>query len=203
MKLLGMTVQKNYRFSAHTSKLVSSANQRLAHIAKVRDLVPEKQLRIMMDALVFSVLNWGIELVSRDLVNLKRLQIVMNIAMRILTNSEMEMSIRVMIQRLKLLNMLNLSRLRKMTQVRRVINDKTCPKTLAYISFPRQDSRTKKLRTSFPNNLVRQSGKALLVNGLQLLNDCNWWKDKEGDLDGSFKTMAKKFILETFDNGKL
>ena len=203
VKLLGIVVESNYRFSAHTSNLISKSNQRLAHIAKVRGMVPEKQLRMMMDALVFSVLSWGLELAGRDLVNLKRLQIVQNVGMRILTNSEMEMSIRIMIQRLKLLNMRNLARLRWMTQIRRVINQKSCPKTLQFIVMPRADSRTKVMRTTFPSNLIRQSGKALLINGLKLLNDSNWLKDKVGDQDDAFKNLARKFLLESYDNGKL
>ena len=203
IKLLGMTVDANYKFISHTSKLISKASLRLAHIAKVRDMVPEKQLRMMMDALVFSVLSWGIELVGRDLVNLKRLQIVQNIAMRILTNSGMEMSIRVMIQRLKLLNMLNLARFKRMLQMRRIILQKACPKTLKYVVIPPATSRTRQMRTTFPNNLSRQSGKSLLVNGLQLLNDCNWLRDRYGDTDKSFKKGAKAFLIQTYDNGRL
>ena len=156
-----------------------------------------------MDSLVFSVLSWGLELVGRDLTNLKRLQLVQNVGMRILTNSGMEMSIRVMIDRLKMLNVLNLSRLKRMSQIRRVIKDKKCPKTLSYIVMPRQNSRTKKLKTTFPNNLVRQSGKALLVNGLDLLNDCNWLRDGYADSDKVFKNMAMTFIKESYDNGRL
>ena len=203
VKLLGIVVQSNYKFTAHTSKLVSSANLRLAHIAKVRNMVPEKQLRMMMDALVFSVLNWGLELVGRDLTNLKRLQLVQNVAMRILTNSEMEMSIRVMIMRLRMLNMVNMARLRKMTQIRRVIQQQKCPLTWSYVVMPRENSRTQLMRTTFPNNLSRQSGKALLINGLKLLNDSNWLRDRYGDSDKAFKESSRKYILENFDNGRV
>ena len=135
--------------------------------------------------------------------NLKRLQITQNVAMRILTNSGMEMSIRVMIQRLKLLNMLNLTRLKRMTQVWRVITEKSCPKTLDYVIMPREDARIRLMRTSFPANLVRQSGKSLLVNGLKLLNDCNWLRDSAGASSQTFKVMARRFLTESFDNGRI
>ena len=203
VKLLGIVVESNYKFVAHTSGLISKANQRLAHIAKVKDLVPKKHLKLMMDALVFSILGWGLEMVGRDLMNLKRLQLVQNVGMRILTNSGMEMSIRVLIQRLKMLNMLNLTRFRRMAQIRRVINQGSCPETLAYIVMPRANSRTMQMRTTFPNNLARQSGKAMLVNGLELLNDSNWLRDRYGDSDHSFKERSRKFILESYDNGRL
>ena len=203
VKLLGMTVEPNYKFTAHTSKIISKTSQRLAHIAKVKDMVPEKQLRMMMDALAFSVLGWGLELVGRDQVNLRRLQIVQNIGMRILTNSGMEMAIRVMTSRLKLLNMKNWASFKKMAQVRRVVNEKACPKTLSYVTMPRENSRTMKMRTTFPNNLERQSGKSLLINGMKLLNDSNWLRDRYGDSDKSFKERSKKFLLEQFDNGRL
>lgn len=203
VKLLGMTVESNYKFSAHTSKLISQANQRLAHVAKVKDLVPAKQLRIMMDSLVFSILDWGLELVGRDLTNLKRLQLVQNVAMRVLTNAGMEMSIRVMIQRLKMLNMLNRTRLKRMSLMRRIIKHQSCPETLRYVVMPRDGARIQQMRTTYPNNLVRQSGKSLLVNGLQLLNDCNWLRDHQDASDMNFKKLAKKFIVESYDNGKL
>ena len=179
VKLLGMTVESNYKFTAHTSKLISQAHQRLAHVAKVKDMIPHKQLRILMDSMVFSVLDWGLELVGRDLTNLKRLQLVQNVAMRILTNSEMEMSIRVMIQRLKMMNMLNRTRFKRMTLMRRILKHRSCPDTLRYVVMPREGARIQQMRTTFPNNLVRQSGKSLLVNGLQLLNDCNWLRDHQ------------------------
>ena len=198
-----MTVEKNYKFTAHTSKLISKANQRLAHISKVKDIIPKKQLKMLMDSIVFSVLGWGVEMTGRDLTNMRRLQLVQNVGMRILTDSGMEMSIRVMIARLKMLNMNNLARFKRMMQIRRVINEKKCPKTLSYVVMPRGDSRTKQIRTTFPNNLERQSGKSMLVNGLRLLNDSNWWRDRDGDLDRTFKEMAKRFLLERYDNGKI
>ena len=203
VKLLGMTVDQNYKFTSHTSKLISKANMRMAHIAKVRDRIPEKQLKMLMDALVFSVLSWGIELVGRDITNLKRLQIVQNVGMRILTNSGMEMSIRVMIDRLRMLNMVNLTRFKRMSQIRRVVLQKSCPKTMSYVVMPADDSRTMQMRTTFPNNLIRQSGKAMLVNGLKLLNDSHWLRDRYGDSEKAFKESAKRFLTESFDNGKL
>ena len=166
-------------------------------------MIPEKQLRMMMDSLVFSVLDWGIELVGRDLTNLKRLQLVQNVGMRILTNSGMEMSIRVMIQRLKMLNMLNQSRLRRMTQIRRVILQGSCPKTLAYVVRPRPEARVQQWRTTFPSNLERQSGKSMLINGLKLLDDSKWVRERLTESDETFLKLSRKFILESFDNGKL
>ena len=35
VKLLGITVKSNYKFTAHTLQLISMANQRLVYIAKV------------------------------------------------------------------------------------------------------------------------------------------------------------------------
>ena len=123
--------------------------------------------------------------------------------MRILTNSEMEMSIRVMIMRLRMLNMVNMARLRKMTQIRRVIQQQKCPLTWSYVVMPRENSRTQPMRTTFPNNLSRQSGKALLINGLKLLNDSNWLRDRYGDSVKAFKESSRKYILENFDNGQV
>ena len=142
-------------------------------------------------------------MVGRDLTNLKRLQLVQNVAMRILTNSGMEMSIRVMIARLKMFNMVNMTRLKRMTQVRRVITQKKCPMTSSYVVMPRPEARRQVMTTTFPNNLVRQSGKAMLVNGLQLLNDCHWWRDRYSDTDKLFKEMSRRHVLESYDNGRV
>ena len=56
VKLQGIYVDKNYKFNTHTSKTVSKVNQRLAHLAKVKNFLPDRQLMATVEALALSVL---------------------------------------------------------------------------------------------------------------------------------------------------
>ena len=61
VKLLRITVGRNYKFHPHVSRVVSNTHYRLSHVSKVRNLLPDKQLKEAAEALVLSCLNWRVE----------------------------------------------------------------------------------------------------------------------------------------------
>ena len=105
VKLLGITVNRNYKFTKHVSKVISAANYRLSHMAKLSSYIPDEQLKQATQALALSVLNWGAELAARDQASIRRLQRTQNVALRIMTRSSRRKSVRIMLQQTKLLNM--------------------------------------------------------------------------------------------------
>ena len=87
-----------------------------------------------------------------------------------------------------------------MTIMRRVINERKCHKTFRFLKIPPNKSRTGIIGDNFPRNM-RHGPNSLLVEGLKLLNDARWYRDKGKDTDDAFKKFAKNFILSQFNKG--
>ena len=180
VKLLGIIVDQNYKFKSHTSSIISKASHRLAHVSKIKDILDDDLLKQTVNAVVMSVINWGIEFVARDHVNLVRLQKIQNYALRIMTRSSWMMSVRKMLQDTKLLNTANQARLIQMSLLRRMMKSGGCPHTSNHIRYPGPRTRSWELTNTFPNQ--RKHGpKSILVQGLDNLNKMAFWRDRETD----------------------
>ena len=192
MKLLGITINRNFRFTKHTNLTVSKVNYRLAHIAK---LLSDRHLKM-----VTSVLQWGLELAGKDKTNLKKLQKCQNSILRLLTDSDKRMSIRLMLQRTNMLNVQNMTRLNTMVLVRRAILEGQCPKTMKFVKMPSENSRLKRIDDRLARD-TRHADNAQLVVGIKLLNQMHWYRDKgKKESAKTFKKKAKEFLLANFDN---
>ena len=199
VKLLGITVSRNYKFHTHVSKVVSNVHYRLSHMAKVRHLLPDKQLREATQSLVLSCLNWGMELAARNMVNVRRLQKAQNAVLRVMTRSSYRMSVRVMLARTKLLSVMNQTKYLQMALTRRVIKAESCPHTLQYLVRPNPRFRGREFQTSFPI-ATRHGPTSVFHLGVKLLADCQWVRKRGEDTKDAFKELAKSYILESFDN---
>lgn len=199
VKLLGVTVSQNYKFGGHVSRVISNVNYKLSHVAKVRNLLPDKQLKQAMESLVLSCLNWGMELAARNMINVRRLQKTQNSVLRVMTRSSRYMSVRLMLARTKLLSVMNQTKFQQMSLVRRVINADNCPHTLAYLVYPNPRFRSRELQSSFPI-ATRHGPTSLFHIGIKLLADCHWYRDRGEDGDDAFKEKIKDFILANYDN---
>ena len=180
VKLLGMTVDRDYSFTTHVGKVIAAASYKLSHVSKVAKYLDDKTLKEVTRSLVLSVLYWGLELAARDSTSIRRLQVCQNSILRMMTRSPYDMSVRLMLSKTKLYNIENQRRFQMMSLVRRSINQKCCPQTNKYIVMPSDKSRSGEIRNVFPNNL-QHSKSSMLVRGLGLLNDMRWWKTRGKD----------------------
>ena len=198
VKLLGITVNRNYKFTKHVSKVISATNYRLSHMAKLSSYIPDEQLKQATQALALSVLNWGAELAARDQASIRRLQRTQNVALRIMTRSSRRKSVRIMLQQTKLLNMENQARMQQMSLLRRVIVNDICPVTLGYIVMPQGRTRNKDMRCTLP--ITHKHGpRSMVVRATKLLNAAGWTKES-GKAKEAFKKLAMDYILRSFTN---
>ena len=195
-----VVTDRDYKFYSHVSNIISKAIYKLSHMSCVHDLLLPKQLLRVTKSLVLSVLYWGIELAGRDIRNLKRLQKVQNMILRMVTKSDKKMSVRIMLEKLGLLNVQNQTRLAQMSLLRRTLKFNSCPVTLSHIAMPRMNSRDGYIRNSFPNKRKKHGDRALLPRSLELLNKMMWYKEKGKDSNAWFKQRAKKYLLSSFTN---
>ena len=56
VKLLGMTVDRDYGFSSHVSKVISATSYKLSHVSKIAKYLDDKTLKEVTRSLVLSVL---------------------------------------------------------------------------------------------------------------------------------------------------
>ena len=200
VKLLGIIVDRDYKFSTHVSKVVASTAYKLSHVARVKDLLTSKQLKEVTTSLVLSVLYWGLELAGRDLKDLKRLQKMQNCVLRLMTKSDKRMSVRLMLDQVEMLNMQNQTRAAQMSLIRRTINNGGCPVTLSHVQMPGHRSRDGFIRNTYPNKRKRHGDRAILPKALKLLNDMRWYKEKGRDTKSWYVKTSKKFLLANFPN---
>lgn len=203
VKLLGITVNRDFKFTRHTNRVISNTNHRLAHVAKVKPLLGEKQFQMVLHSLVTSVHHWGMELAGRDQVNVRKLQKTQNSIMRVQTDSDMLMSVRYLLSKTNTLNVPNQTRLFNMQLMRKVILEGMCPRTMEYVRMPPPDSRHMQIGDVFPRE-TRHGPNSQLVKGLSLLNDMKWLKDKgKRESNKAFKKKAKAYLLAKFDNANV
>ena len=69
---MGIKVNRNYKFTKHVRKVISSTNNNLSHVTKLRNQIPDTQLA--MEVLSLGVLVGRAKLAARDLPNMRRLQ---------------------------------------------------------------------------------------------------------------------------------
>ena len=72
VKLLGVTFAAGWNFDKHIQNLVARCNFRIANLAKIKPYITVKQLGQLGEALVMSVVRYGLEFLSASEANLTK-----------------------------------------------------------------------------------------------------------------------------------
>ena len=209
VKLLGIVVQKGYKFDNHVSSIISRVSYRIAHLRRLRRYMSMERLKQVVDSLAFSILRFGIEFAGRDLKNLKRLQRTMNVLLRLITKSNRLMSVRYMLSKTGLLNCKLQYIYQRAALMRRVIRTGSSPRTLSYVVSPRPFSRlahfnhSMSVRTKYGQN-------SIVVTSLETLNQIGylkkcWQGSSSQDPPGKqwFDTATLAYLKSNLDNANL
>ena len=88
VKLLGLFIDSDYKFTTHTNKVCSKIRFKLANIARVRPYISEDRAKLITESLVLSTVNYMSVLYLRLPSNQKKIQKLINRAMRIILSAD-------------------------------------------------------------------------------------------------------------------
>ena len=97
IKLLGVSVSKEWTFDKHVSNVVGRVQERIPHLMAVRNLLDKKTLYRVANSLTVSIISYGIEIVGFKASLKKRLQKSMNRVLRCITFGDRMTSVQGMI----------------------------------------------------------------------------------------------------------
>ena len=196
VKLLGVTFSAGWNFDKHIQNLVARCNFRIANLAKIKPYITVKQLSQLGEALVMSVVRYGLEFLAASEANLTKLQGIQNRLMRMVTSSDRSERIANMILRLKWTSVRNLARLQLLTGLYRVIRTGVCRLQLRLITMAdetnqtRYTMRSRDLRLAWQPRLSRIGGQAIIIRAVETWNSLQ--------LNGTMLPNGKKTRAELF-----
>ena len=121
IKLLGITVSKDWTFDKHVSNVVGRVQSRIPHLMAIRKSVSPQILHRVSNSLCNSIITYGIEVTGMRASTQKRLQKAMNRVLRCVTFGERRTPIRQMLLETKWLNVNLLWRFFTIMNLQRII----------------------------------------------------------------------------------
>ena len=140
-KLLGVQIEETQEWNEHLKCLKSSLNHRLFVIRRVAQQIPKNKLMNIVHSIWISKLRYGLQLCTKVQLNvgekktatMKTLQLTQNRLLRTLNKTRVtdKVSIKLMLEKFKLLSVNQLSAEIKLIEVWKSINVGGCPISLA------------------------------------------------------------------------
>lgn len=124
MKLLGVTVEKNFVFNKHANMVAATVRDKVEKLSKISSSLDYKNLKAIAEALVMSTLTYCLAVWGSRQAWRKKCQVAMNTAVRLICGGDRRMSISDALDRLEWANMDNTWRLEQVMALRRLCESK-------------------------------------------------------------------------------
>ena len=149
-KLLGIWVDTRYDFMDHLNHVIRSCTYKLSCLRKVSNWLNQKNLKLVVESLVLSQINYCSEIYMRLQKVRTKVQKVLNSAARLVLNRDRYANCATMMKDLRWLNMDNQYRLQLLCLLRRLLRTKSAPKTFNLIDWStKYGSRRRLLRLTW------------------------------------------------------
>ena len=132
VRLLGISVDKDYKFETQVKEIENAMNYRTAKIAPIAKFLPFRRRKEVLEAIVISKARYGIEIWCKTHKSQVRIQKAMNNALRVLFQTDTD-SAESMLQRARWLNAANLTRQCQCATLKRIMDTRNSPETFGYI----------------------------------------------------------------------
>ena len=174
VKLLGLTVTKDYKFDPHVSKVTEKMAKRNGQLTKLCGFAGKETLKMLAQATILSVAMYGAPVYATEKKNINRVQIKINKTMRLVTSSRMKTHVADMIQDLNWLKFELMVAHSKIMLLNRIISTASAPYTMTLIAAARHQTRyavrERDLRIAWKPKLSRGGYKSFLVTAVDLYN---------------------------------
>ena len=142
MKLLGLKVESGYVFDKHVDSVIQRCNYRLSNIARVAHHMPQHVLKRTVEALVLSIMRYGLEVYCKNLTQISKLQKCLNSALRLVTNGDRYTSIESMLRKTVWNNVPNMIREQKVSMLIKTIRTRVCMRSFELLERIKTNTRS-------------------------------------------------------------
>ena len=207
VKLLGLHIDSDYKFSSHTDKVCNKVRFKLANIARVRPYISEDRAKLITESLVMSTVNYMSVLYLMLPSNQKRIQKLVNRAMRIILSADKRAHIEDLNRELYWLNMANNYEYQLIASMRRIrqrlmITPVTFREVFLNTDFTLYKLRSVHLRVQWRK--YTSHGRNAFV--FQAVNACNRYELNSNvsfENEKHFKIHAKFIVYKNNSNGNI
>ena len=202
VKLLGLTIDSSYTFVRHVSKVKSNIEYRISCLKKVLKFFNVKRRKEIAQALVISVVKFGIEFWGRETQHHGNIQVSINKLMRSILDEPYDAQVKPMMTRLQWSNFSNMHRETSVTTLRKLILQRQSTKAYSLINLQPSVylTRFRELKLTWTENEGNKfKTNSYMVSATKLYNDLKMFAHKDVT-NAEFKRKLMGRVHEKFPN---
>ena len=174
VKLLGLTVNKSYKFDDHVDNITEKISKRNGQLSKIAGFAGKDTLKMLANATIQSVALYGSAINAKDKGCINRVQKKLNKTMRLVTSSKMSTHVADMIRDLNWLKFeLNVA-YNKVMLLNRILTHAASPYCMQLVTAASRQTRylvrERDLRIAWRPKFERKGGNSFIVTAVRLYN---------------------------------
>ena len=205
VRLLGLWIDNQYKFEAHTQKVLQKVRFKLSNLSNVRPYLSQDRAKLIMESLIHSTINYMAIIYLRLPSNQKKVQRLLSKAARLVLQADPMSHVEDIMNELYWLNVPNMYRYALLTSFRR-LKDHQCHAWVSFKNLFYAQPNLYKLRSAHSrvqwtkitshgrNSYIYQS--SWLYNDMELNGE--YFKDWE-----HFKSQVKFRVFKKNHNGNI
>ena len=174
VKLLGLTVDKHYKFDKHVDIITEKMSRRNGQLSKLAGQADEQTMQMLATSTIQSIATYGAHVYAADQKNVNRVQVKLNKTMRLVTKSKLIVSIADLLVKMKWLKMQEQVDLCKLNVLYNIVTTSSAPFCATLIADARHQTRyvvrERELKIAWRARLARRGQKSFLVTAVKLFN---------------------------------
>ena len=176
VKLLGVTFDKRYKFDKHIDKVTAKIATRNGQLAKVSNIADTETTKMLANAVVNSVAQYGCEIYGKDLKQINRVQVKLNNTMRIILHAKWKTRIHDMLRELKWQKMVEMIQYNKIMLLKRILSTQASPYCMMMLKEGMMTHQTKyavrevELRIAWCPKYTRTGSTSFIFTAVKLYN---------------------------------
>ena len=206
VKFLGLIIETDYKFNGHVNSVISRVSYKLAKLRRIMEHMPQDLLRETVEALVLSVMKYGLFIYGRRREIQVKLQKLVNAAARLVLQPppRSRTSIESMLTTLSWLNAPNMVRQEQCLVMERLLRTRSSPISFRLMLYheqvPQHDHGLRNVGLRPPWQIRNRFGDwAYLIQAVRLYNELRLSSKFHRNLD-DFKHSLKSGIIQKYFN---
>ena len=174
VKLLGLTVNKHYKFDQHVDNITGKIAQRNGQLSRLSNIADTQTMQMLATATVQSLATYGSHVYTADAKNVNRIQVKLNKTMRLATASKLSVHIKDLLTKMKWLKFQEMVDLSKMQMIHKIASTSAAPFCSMLINDARHQTRYAvrgmELKIAWRPRMSRRGLKSFMYTAVRLYN---------------------------------
>ena len=174
VKLLGLTVSKDYKFDAHVDLTTEKISKRNGQLSKLVGIAGKETMKMLAESTILSVASYGSAVYANDKANINKIQVKLNKTMRMVTASRMHVHVAEMIAELNWMKFELHVAYNRIMLLNRIVTTASAPFIMMLVTNARHQTRysvrERELRIAWKPRLARRGQRSFIANAVLLYN---------------------------------